>query len=201
MAVMENKKNANLEIEARFLVCGDSWRGLGDSVEILQGYLSTSKEMVLRLRLQDGKAEMTIKGETKGLTRREYEFILKDAEKAKEVIYTFCRHPIEKIRHRIRHQGFEWEIDEFQGENQGLVIAEVEFEREEDYQRMMAQDKPPWIGKEITKGHWQYTNMKLAERPFAQWRPEEKQDMDELLTDNSMTVIQHESTDLDSTGQ
>ena len=175
---MEDKKNENLEIEARFLVNGNSWRGQGDSVEILQGYLSTSKDVVLRLRIQDDKAEMTIKGEMKGLTRKEYEFGLKDADKAKEVIHTFCRHPIEKIRHRIKHHDFEWEIDEFQGENQGLVIAEVEFEREEDYQRMISQGKPSWLGKEITDGHWQYTNMKLAERPFSKWRPEEKQDMD-----------------------
>jgi CYTH domain-containing protein len=175
--VME-KKYENLEIEARFLVCGDSWRGLGDSVEILQGYLSTAKDAVLRLRVQNDKAEMTIKGETKGLTRKEYEFILKHVEKAKEVIHTFCHHPIKKIRHRIWHQGFEWEIDEFKGENQGLVIAEVEFTREEDYQRMLLQGKPQWIGKEITQGHWQYTNMQLAERPFSRWRPEEKQDVD-----------------------
>ena len=131
---MEDNKNENLEIEARSLVCGDSWRGLGNSVEILQGYLLTAKDIVLRLRVQDDKAEMTIKGETKGLTRKEYEFVLKDVEKAKEVIHTFCAYPIKKIRHRIWHLDFEWEIDEFKGENQGLVIAEVEFEREEDYQ-------------------------------------------------------------------
>lgn len=175
---MEDTHTKYQEIEARFLVCGDSWRGKGDSVEILQGYLSTAKETVLRLRIQNDKAVMTIKGETVGLTRREYEFSLDDLKKAKEVIHTFCPHPITKIRHRIRHLDFLWEIDEYRGENEGLVIAEVEFEHEEDYQRMLAQGKPQWVGMEITKGYWQYTNMLLAERPFSHWRSEEKEDME-----------------------
>jgi len=174
---MKNTNTKNREIEARFLVCGDSWQGKGDSVEILQGYLSTAKETVLRLRIQDDKTILTVKGETVGLTRKEYEFFLNDVEKAKEVIHSFCNHPIEKIRHRIQHLGFLWEIDEYQGENEGLVIAEVEFEREEDYQRMLAQGKPQWVGMEITEGHWHYTNMLLAERPFSQWSSEEKKDM------------------------
>ncbi|MEZ4579609.1 MAG: hypothetical protein R2875_16840, partial [Desulfobacterales bacterium] len=98
-------------------------------------------------------------------------------EKAKQVIHTFCPHPIEKIRHIIRHQDFQWEIDEYQGENEGLVIAEVEFDHEVDYNRMLSHGKPAWAGKEITEGHWHYTNMRLAERPFSLWRPEEKLDM------------------------
>ena len=174
---MEESHTNNREIEARFLVCGESWRGKGDAAEILQGYLLTSKDIALRLRIQDNKATMTVKGETVGLTRKEYEFFLDDVEKAREVIQTFCIHPIEKIRHRIRHGNFLWEIDEYLGENEGLVVAEVEFEREADYQRMMAQGKPKWVGKEITRSQWQYTNMLLAEKPFSNWHPEEKEDM------------------------
>ena len=83
---MQDTNTKNREIEARFLVCGNSWRGKGDSVAILQGYLSTAKETVLRMRIQDDKAVMTVKGETVGLTRKEYEFSLDDLEKAKEVI-------------------------------------------------------------------------------------------------------------------
>ena len=179
---MEDTNTKNQEIEARFLACGDSWRGKGDSVEIFQGYLSTAKETALRIRIQDDKAVLTVKGETVGLTRKEYEFILDDVEKAKEVIYTFCAHPIEKVRHRIEHRDFQWEIDEYRGENEGLVIAEVEFEREEDYQRMLAHGKPQWVGKEITEGHWQYTNMLLAERPFSHWPNEDKKDMERHAT-------------------
>jgi adenylate cyclase len=175
---MADHKSENREIEARFLVCGDSWRGRGDSVEILQGYLSTAKDLVLRIRIQGDSAEMTVKGEAEGLTRREFEFQLDDIDKARKVIHTFCAHPIVKVRHRIRHRDFRWEIDEFQGQNQGLVIAEVEFEHEADYQRMLTQGKPPWVGKEITEGHWQYTNAQLARRPFLQWSTEEKQDVE-----------------------
>jgi len=179
---MGDTNTKNREIEARFLVCGDRWRGKGDSVKILQGYLSTAKDAVLRLRIQEDQALMTIKGETVGLTRKEYEFFLDDLDKAREVIDTFCAHPIEKIRHRIRSGDFLWEVDEYRGENEGLVIAEVEFERAQDYQRMLAQGKPPWVGKEITEGQWQYTNMLLAQRPFSHWRPEETEDMRQHAT-------------------
>lgn len=169
--------NENKEIEARFLVCGDEWRGKGDTEEILQGYLSTDKERVVRIRLKGGKAILTIKGKTEGLVKKEYEFELDDVDKAKNVILNLCKYPIEKTRHKIKVGEFLWELDEFKGINKGLVMAEIEFKQERDYKKMVMEGKPEWIGKEITEGHWQYTNMRLAERPFTTWTDEEKSDM------------------------
>jgi len=75
---------------------------------------------------------------------------LNDTQKVQKVIAEFCIHPIEKIRHKIEYGEFLWEVDEYKGENEGLVIAEVEFEHEEDYRKMLDLGKPPWVGKEIT---------------------------------------------------
>jgi CYTH domain-containing protein len=169
--------NRNIEIEARFLVCGDGWRGMGKAVEIYQGYLTTGKSMAIRIRFSNDKAILTIKGQAKGLTRKEFEFSIDNAPTAHLVIREFCPHPIRKIRHKIEHKGFLWEIDEYQGENEGLVVAEVEFEQEAEYQRMMDLGKPPWAGKEITHDAWLYTNARLAVRPFSMWSAEEKKDM------------------------
>ncbi len=174
---MTNTMNSNIEIEARFLACGESWRGKGTAVEIYQGYLATEENMAIRVRLGKDNAILTIKGKTIGLTRKEFEFTFNDTQKAQKVIAEFCAHPIKKIRHKIEHGGFLWEIDEYKGENEGLVIAEVEFEHEEDYRKMLDLGKPPWVGKEITGDAWQYTNARLSVRPFLMWPAEEKSDM------------------------
>lgn len=164
------------EIEARFLVRGDSWRSKGIAVEIYQGYLSTEKQRVLRIRLKGDKATFTVKGESTGLEQDEYEFTLDNPQKAKAVIMKFSEgSPIEKIRHTIQVGEFKWEIDEFQGANAGLVIAEVELSRTEDKKRM-EKSKPKWVGKEITED-WKYRNNRLAERPFSSWNAEEQRDM------------------------
>ena len=102
---------------------------------------------------------------------------MNDTQKVQKVIAEFCVHPIEKIRHKIEHGEFLWEVDEYKGENEGLVIAEVEFEHEEDYRKMLDLGKPPWAGKEITGDAWQYTNARLSVRPFLMWPAEEKSDM------------------------
>ena len=174
---MTNTMNSNIEIEARFLACGDSWRGKGTAVEIYQGYLATDETMAMRIRLAEGNAMLTIKGATRGLIRKEFEFELADPQKANKVIEEFCTHPIEKTRHTIEHKGFLWEVDEYKGENAGLVIAEVEFEHEEDYRKMLELGKPPWAGQEITRDAWQYTNARLSVQPFSSWSADEKSDM------------------------
>ncbi len=170
-------KQKDMEIEARFLACGDGWRGKGPAVEIFQGYLATDKNMFLRIRISENSAVLTIKGKTEGLSRREFEFEIEDMQKALRVIEEFCEHPIEKTRHTIAHGKFLWEVDEYRGESQGLVVAEVEFEHENAYHEMLNLGKPPWVGKEITHDAWQYTNARLAVRPFSMWRVEEKRDM------------------------
>ena len=89
---------------------------------------------------------------------------MNDTQKVQKVIAEFCVHPIEKIRHKIEYGEFLWEVDEYKGENEDLVIAEVEFEHEEDYRKMLDLGKPPWVGKEITGDAWQYTNARLSVR-------------------------------------
>jgi CYTH domain-containing protein len=176
-ARMADTSNSNIEIEARFLVCGDSWRAMGNGIEIYQGYLTTGENMAIRIRFSNEEAILTIKGKTKGLSRKEFEFSLHNTPTARLAVKEFCPHPIQKIRHKIAYGEFLWEIDEYQGENEGLVVAEVEFEHEADYQRMMDLGKPPWAGKEITHDAWLYTNARLTVRPFSMWSAEEKKDM------------------------
>lgn len=169
--------NQDIEIEARFLVCGDGWRAKGAAVEIYQGYLVTDENMAIRIRISENTATLAIKGKTRGLTRKEFEFGLTDTRKAQKVIDEFCDHPIQKVRYTIKHGDFSWEVDEYKGENQGLVVAEIEFQYEDEYRKMLEVGKPSWVGKEITHSAWQYTNACLSVRPFSMWRMEEKKDM------------------------
>jgi CYTH domain-containing protein len=154
------------EIERKFLVRGDSWRG-SKGIVVRQGHLSTDEERVVRVRTAGEKGFLTIKGKGEGLTRPEYEYgiPLQDAE---EMLGTLCTgYLIEKIRYRVEHEGLIWEVDEFKGENQGLVVAEVELEKEE--QEIAA---PDWAGDEVS-GDPRYLNVNLAKHPFKRWGKEE----------------------------
>jgi CYTH domain-containing protein len=150
------------EIERKFLVEGDRWR-TAKGTTYRQGYLSTVKERSVRVRLAGDKAFLTIKGLTKGATRSEYEYEIpvRDAE---EMLDKLCERPlIEKRRYKIEHAGLTWEVDEFFGENQGLVVAEVELKSEDQ-----AIDRPPWIGKEVTDDP-RYYNVNLVKHPYREW--------------------------------
>ena len=129
-----------LEIERKFLVTGDEWRN-AEGVVLRQGYLSTQPERTVRVRTEGDKAKLTIKGITRGATRAEYEYDIPPEDAAE--LLRLCEPPlIEKVRRRLEHDGLVWEVDEFLGDNQGLVIAEVELDRED---RPLT--KPPWVGK------------------------------------------------------
>ncbi|MEZ4867134.1 MAG: CYTH domain-containing protein [Caldilineaceae bacterium] len=156
------------ETERKFLVEGDGWRR-GECKTIRQGYLSTEKERVVRVRTMTqapaGKtsAYLTIKGATTGVSRAEYEYSIPIAE-AEELLDQLCQRPlIEKHRYTLNYQGTTWEVDEFFGENQGLVIAEVELE-----QAGQSFAKPPWVGKEVSDD-MRYQNAALVQHPFSQW--------------------------------
>ncbi len=151
------------EIERKFLVKGNGWRE-GEAKTFRQGYLSTVKERTVRVRAAGDKAYLTIKGLTQGATRAEYEYAIpvKDAE---EMLDTLCERPlIEKRRYVVEHAGLTWEVDEFFGENAGLVIAEVELESEEQ-----PFDKPPWVGDEVTHDP-RYFNANLVAHPYSKWK-------------------------------
>lgn len=152
------------EIERRFLLADESWRGQGSGVEFRQGFLSTVKERVVRVRLAGGKGTLTIKGLTQGFSKLEFEYEI-PPEEARDLLDSLCEKPlIEKTRYRIKHGGLVWEVDEFAGENNGLVLAEVELSHENQ-----PIDKPAWLGPEIS-GDPRYFNSNLVKNPFSQWQ-------------------------------
>lgn len=153
-----------IEIERKFLVSSDQWRReICDQFEIVQGYISTTPDHTIRVRLRDETAILTIKGRPRGLVRREFEYEIPPRE-ATILLDEFCRDRVlEKTRFHVRQGEHLWEIDVFRGPNEGLVVAEIELARpDEEF------DIPPWIGDEIT-GQARYYNARLVERPFESW--------------------------------
>lgn len=152
-----------LEIERKFLVTHDGWRRSDGGVRYRQGYLSTDPGRSVRVRSGAGKTFITIKGLTVNSTRPEYEYPI-PLEDAEELLDTLCLKPlIEKTRHVVEHAGLRWEVDEFEGVNAGLVIAEVELGSAD--QRI---DLPDWVGKEVTDDP-RYYNASLIEHPYSTW--------------------------------
>jgi CYTH domain-containing protein len=154
------------EIERKFIVTGDEWRTAAYS-DFVQGYLNLDRQRTVRVRMAGDRAHITVKGITQRAMRAEYEYAipLNDAD---AMLRNLCVRPlIEKRRYRVKHAGMVWEIDEFQGENAGLVIAEIELRHEgQDF------DKPDWIGEEVTTDK-RYYNANLVSAPFSTWFEQE----------------------------
>jgi adenylate cyclase len=153
----------SVEIERKFLVSGDAWKILGQGTAIRQGYLSTNPDRVVRVRIEGSSATMTIKGRSQGATRGEWEYAI-PLDDADELLSQLCERPlIEKTRTRVTHDGMVWEVDEFFGENRGLIVAEIELQSENQ-----AFSKPEWIAEEVTHDT-RYFNSSLLKHPFAAW--------------------------------
>ena len=151
------------EIERKFLVKGDAWRALAQGTMYRQGYLNSIKERTVRVRTVGDKAFMTVKGITIGATRAEYEYEIPFGD-CNAMLDNLAEKPIiEKKRYKIPFEGLVWEIDEFFGENQGLIVAEVELQSED--QKI---PKPEWIGDEVS-GDPRYFNSNLIKHPFTKW--------------------------------
>jgi CYTH domain-containing protein len=151
------------EIERKFLVKGDAWRALAEGTAYRQGYLNSAKERTVRVRTAEDKAFLTIKGLTVGATRAEYEYEI-PFDEGKEMLDALVEKPlIEKKRYKIRVGDITWEIDEFLGDNAGLIVAEVELKSEDQ-----AFDSPAWLGEEVT-GDPRYYNANLIKKPFTRW--------------------------------
>ena len=151
------------EIERKFLVKGDSWRVLAKGTACRQGYLNSAKERIVRIRTIGNKAFLTIKGPSVGATRSEYEYEIPLAD-CNAMLDTLAEKPIiEKKRYKVPFSGFTWEIDEFFGDNAGLIVAEVELESEGQILR-----KPEWAADEVT-GDPRYFNSNLIRHPYARW--------------------------------
>lgn len=149
------------EIERKFMVKEGPWRNV-KGTRYHQGYLNSAKERNVRVRTMEDKAYLTIKGIAIGASRMEfeYEIPLQDANELLEI----CEKPlIEKTRYKIQEGGFVWEVDEFSGENQGLIVAEVELESEDQ-----VFPKPDWVREEVT-GDPRYFNSNLIKNPYTNW--------------------------------
>jgi len=152
------------EIERKFLVKNDNWRYGARGVTCRQGYLNREKERTVRIRIIDNKGFITVKGMATGLVRPEFEYEI-PLDDAETMLNHLCEKPvIEKIRYKIPYKDLLWEVDEFLGENRGLVLAEVELASEEH-----VFEKPEWIGKDVTALP-QYLSSNLVIIPFSRWQ-------------------------------
>ncbi|MBF0620757.1 MAG: CYTH domain-containing protein [Magnetococcales bacterium] len=151
------------EIERRFLVKGDAFKSLAEGVSFRQGFLSTVKERVVRVRIAGGKGTMTVKGLTRGFTKTEFEYEI-PVENAQIMLDDLCEQPIiEKKRYSIPMGDLVWEVDDFFGVNEGLKIAEVELASEDQ-----PFDRPEWLGEEISNDP-RYFNSNLVQSPYSEW--------------------------------
>lgn len=153
------------EIERKFRVCGDEWRGAAvEVIPIFQGYLCIDPERTVRVRIAGREAWITIKGRSCGPERAEYEYPI-PAGDAEHLLHCVCLPGrIEKTRHRIPYAGLVFEVDEFHGANAGLVLAEVELPATET-----VIEKPAWLGEEVT-GDSRFYNAYLSRYPYSTWK-------------------------------
>jgi adenylate cyclase len=152
------------EIERKFLIKDDRWRlQASGGVRYRQGYLSTDRQRSVRVRVAGEAGSLTIKGETRGIRRSEFEYAI-PLEDAIAMLDEVCLRPlIEKVRYRVQTGGRLWEVDEFLGANAGLLVAEVELAGEDE-----ALELPEWVGEEVSADA-RYFNVNLVAAPFSEW--------------------------------
>ena len=157
-----------IEIERKFLVKEKPFSIAKRSLKINQGYIINEKSKVIRVREKGDDYFLTIKGNNIGISRLEYDFPI-SKDDAEELIIHFCKTTlIEKTRHYVEHKGHTWEVDEFHGTNNGLIVAEIELESEDEKFEI-----PNWIGKEVTQDE-RYYNMNLVIHPYTSWEKPNK---------------------------
>ena len=150
-----------VEIERKFIVNGKNWKS-EETISISQGYLSTDIDRIVRVRMSGNDAYLTIKGRSIGAVRAEYEYQIPTSD-GKELIKMCVGNILEKTRHIVMVGNSRWEVDVFHGENEGLVVAEIELKTEDE-----SFEKPKWIGEEVTHDA-RYFNSSLMQKPFRQW--------------------------------
>lgn len=152
------------EIERKFLVDKGKWESAEKPAGTLyrQGYILAEKYKTIRVRCVGNKGYITIKGQATGISRDEYEYEI-PLNDANEMLEKFCGSVVEKKRYKVMHAGKLWEVDVFEGDNQGLFIAEIELKREDEKFEI-----PEWAGKEVT-GDSRYYNAYLSQNPFKEW--------------------------------
>jgi adenylate cyclase len=151
------------EIERKFTVDTAKWQPNGTGVWVRQGYIPASGRTSVRVRIAGDQSFLTIKGETTGMVRTEFEYPIPPAD-AHQILDELCARPfIEKTRYYVEYAGATWEVDVFEGENAGLVVAEIELTHEDAVFEM-----PPWVLSEVTDDP-KYYNVNLVTRPFCKW--------------------------------
>ena len=151
-----------VEIERKFLVKNTLWRSqASQGVNIKQGYLISGEDWTLRVRMMPAQAFLTLKGANEGIRRSEYEYPI-PLEEAEELLNS-CSFRVEKRRYRIEVEQHLWEVDVFNGANEGLVLAEVELAFEEE-----SFVRPTWLGDEVSNDA-RYSNARLAQDSFLSW--------------------------------
>ncbi|NCC70780.1 CYTH domain-containing protein [bacterium] len=155
----------NYEIERKFLIINELWDKIEkpDGEIYIQGYIQNKSGKTVRVRVAGNKGWLTIKGSSKGITRYEFEYNIPH-EDAKIMLEQFTKNRIIKNRYKINYKGHLWEVDEFKGDNNGLILAEIELKSEDEYFEI-----PDWIGKEVS-GEKYYYNAYLSKHPYKNWQ-------------------------------
>ena len=159
-----------IEIERKFLVASDAWRAdITKSTRIEQGYLHSDRERAVRVRIKGEQAFLTIKGGAgvgttdSDIARLEFEYEI-SVEDASAMLANLCKPGIiKKVRHLVKVEGHVFEVDEFGGENAGLIVAELELEAVDQ-----SFPHPPWLGEDVS-GDPRYLNSRLAAHPYSTW--------------------------------
>ncbi len=164
-----------VEIERKFLLAGDGWRGTVErSQPMAQGYLNDlgvvtggAQKASVRVRIEGEDAFLNIKSAQAGRQRLEFEYPV-PVEEARQLLDLCVGGRVRKQRHYVRHGGHLWEIDEFEGDNAGLVVAEIELDAVDE-----VFERPDWLGAEVTDLP-RYYNLALADRPWSTWTDAER---------------------------
>ncbi len=169
MMFFAGAQNMHREIERKFLVRNDGWRGKAEPVLFRQGYIARTVDRTVRIRVAGNQGMITVKVKVGPISRHEFEYEI-PLHDANELLNSLAPvEIIEKYRYTFSECGHVWEIDEFLGANSGLVIAEVELQSEEEEVEL-----PAWVGEEVSKIS-EYFNASLVQSPYGSWNHNEKQ--------------------------
>ena len=164
-----------IEIERKFLVAGDGWRAAAHAVvPMAQGYINDMGAMdrgeqkaSVRVRIEGEDAYLNLKSRERGHTRQEFNYAI-PVDEARSLLALCVGGLIDKRRHYVNHEGHLWEVDEFLGDNAGLVVAEIELQHADE-----AFALPDWAGRQVTDA-LRYYNLALASHPYSQWTEDER---------------------------
>jgi adenylate cyclase len=153
------------EIERKFLVDHKKWDGFIKPVGKLykQGYILSEERRTVRIRVTNDAAYITLKGASTGISRSEYEYTI-PVNEGNEILDNFATSLIQKTRYNIEYAGHTWEVDVFTGDNNGLIVAEIELQNEDEQF-----EKPEWVGQEVSHDN-RYANSSLSVYPYNDWK-------------------------------